>query len=167
MDREKELKKAIRRLTKRIGEARKASDFNEVENLRLQRGSFVKQLIDEFEQGFRVVNGKTEFLPLEDAIEHFRDPKVRRKVGVANATNDLLQARVQLQKRLQRLDEMDADKVKEELLGQVEREITKVERVIADINEQVGNEPIDFDEIDKKRLGDDDYLDGIDMSSLL
>lgn len=165
-ERERELKSAIRRLTKRIGEARKASDFNEVENLRKQRGSFAKQLMEEYDQGFRIIDGKTEFLPLDEALEYYQQADVRKKVGVANATNDLLQARERLQKRLMRIEEMTAEEVKEATLKDIEREISKVEGIIEDINEQVGNPPVDFDKIDKQKLTDDDLLDGIDMSSL-
>jgi hypothetical protein len=161
--REKDLKKAIRRATKNIGIATRAHDFNEVENLRKLRGTFAKQLMEEFEQGYYIDEGKTKFLPLDELEEHYQDKDVRKAVGVASATNDLFQARDHVRRRIKHVTGLNAEDVKTQVLLELDEEMGKIEKIINDINE---DKTFDFDEIDKKRKANDDLLDGFDMSTL-
>ena len=164
--RKKEIRRNIRRLTKLIGEAKRASDFNEVENLRNQRGNWQRQLVEEFEEMFVVKNGKTEFLPIEEAVEFYQNEDNKKRIAASNALNQLLQAREQLKKRHQAISDDPPETVKKKILNEVVDELGRVESIIQDLNKQAGNDKIDFDAIDKNREEKDDLLDGIDMSSL-
>ncbi len=166
MDREKQLKSKISRLTKQIGQAKKQHDFNEIENLRKRRGTFTRQLIEEFGLGFCIKNGKTVFLPLAELEEHYSDPDVKARVGIANVTNDLLQSRDMLQARKMEFLSKTAEEVRDLLVKELDNEVVNIERIITDINANIGNDPVDFKKIDEKRKTGDDFLDGIDLDSL-
>lgn len=166
-EREKELRKRIRRLTKQIGEAIKNHDHNEVENLRMQRSNFIGQLIDEYEVYYWVENGQSKFGTQEEAYEHYEQPENQKKLAVASAITDLFQGRTILKKRFDKFAQMNGDDVKELILGEVANQIVRVEKTIHEFEEESGMVETDFEELDKKQGEDDDFLDGIDISSLV
>jgi hypothetical protein len=165
-NREDELKSHIRRLTKRIGEAKLAFDFNEVENLRNQRGSFVCALIEEFQQGFAIIDGKTVFMSTEELDEHYENEDVQKQVYAAAATTEILQVRDSIIKRMKRIEDGSAEDLKVEILASMVKEIAKLEAMGNDISVKCGSKEIDFKAIDESRQADNDLMDGFDMSSL-
>jgi len=166
LDRQKELRKNIRHYTKQIGLALKAYDHKDVSNLRLQRGKFMKALAEEFDEYFFVnKEGKSCFGTLEEAQEHYQDPDNRKKVAVAGAVSEVYQGREYLRQRYKTLNDMTPEKAQESVLGEISEQMKRMEKIINELLEDVGKPPIDFDEADASK--DDDFLDGIDMSSLL
>lgn len=163
-ERKKELRRNIRRLTKLIGEAKKANDFNEIDNIRRQRGDCVKQLVEEFDEAFIIENGKTIFLPIEEAVEHHERPDVQKKVVLANAVNDVCQQRKSVKARYDQLSAMASDELKAFILKETIAHLKNIESMIDSIKKELGETPINWNEIDKK---DDDFMKGIDTSSLM
>ena len=164
--REQSLKKNIRRLTKEIGVARKSHDYNQVTNARAQRAAFIKQLMEEYQVFFWIEGGKSIFGTQEEAETHYSNPEEKKKVAVARAVAELFQGRDYLKKRMKGFEEMAPDKLKEEVLKEIGDQTKRVEGNIHELQEAVGETKMDFVEVDKVKDGDD-FLDGIDMSSLM
>ena len=166
-DRQKQLKKNIRRCTKRIGEALKTHDHNEASNLRQQRATFIQSLIDEFEEYFILRDSKSCFVTLDEATAHYKEPENRKNVASARAVSEIYQGRQFLRERYKMFSAMDDAKVKATILDDIDGQIKKMERVINELLEGVEKPTINFDDVDSKKDDDDGFLDGIDMSSLL
>lgn len=165
-ERKKELRHNIRRLTAKIGEAKKANDFNEIENLRIQRGKFIKQLVEEFGEGMIVEDGKTVFKTLEEVHVHYEDPAKRQKVMFADAVTNICQQRRFMKLRQSKMIAMDGEEVKKWMLQEIEIQLKELEIIANKVKKQIGELPIDWAQIDAKQKEDDDFLSGIDASSL-
>ena len=166
-DREKFLKKQVKRYTKRLGAALKANEHKEADNLRQQRGEFVASLVEEFDTYFIIVDGKSDFVSLEEAREHYNDPANKRKVGVANAISGWYQNRQYLRTQVKKYTEMDAEKLKRMVLGDIKKRMASLAKNINKLRAEGGEAPIDFEVADSKQDEDSSFLDGIDMDSLL
>lgn len=165
-DREKELKKRIRTLTKRIGEAGRSGDHNEVENLRQQRSNFIGQLIDEFDLYYWIVDGKSKFGTQEEVNEHYEEPENRKKLAIAGALTDLFQGRAILKRRFDQFGKLDAEEAKQLVLSEIADQLLRVEKTIHDFEEESDKEKTDFNQLDENQDDGDDFLDGIDLTSL-
>jgi len=153
-----ELKKRIRRLTKRISTAKQNQDLGEVSNLRTQRANFAKQLADEHEEYFFISEGKSTFGSMEEMQEHYQDPANLRKVQGAVSVEQLIEARRSIASKLHQIDGMEPTKAKELILKELREEQTKVEKMANKINKEIDEPEIDFSKLED----DDDDLEGID-----
>jgi hypothetical protein len=164
-DRQKQLRNNIRRHTKRIGQALKAYDHNEVSNLRTQRGAFIKTLIEEFNEYFIIQNGKSRFVSLEEATTHYEDPENKKSLAVAQAVSEMYQGREFLRDRYKTLHDLTPEDAQEKVLREVSEQMERMEKMMNALLADVGRPTIDFNDADASK--DTDFLDGIDMSSLL
>jgi hypothetical protein len=164
-DKQKHYRIQIRRLTKQIGLALKTHDHNEVSNLRDQRGMFIKALIEEFDQYFILKDGRSHFVTLAEAKEHYQDPENRQAIAVARAVSDMYQGREYCRKRCGEFEAMEAEELKKIVLSELQNQIARMEQTMNELLKDIGKAPIDFKEADASR--DVDFLDGIDLSSLL
>lgn len=165
-ERKKELRRSIRRLTAKIGEAKKANDFNEIENLRIQRSKFFKQLVEEFGEGMIVENGKTVFKSIEEIHVHYEDPAQRQKVMYADAATAICQQRRHMKMRETKMMGLSGEEVKKWMLDEVASALKELETMANKVKAQIGEPPIDWAQVDAKQKADDDFLSGIDTSSL-
>lgn len=164
-DKQKHYRIQVRRLTKQIGQALKTHDHNEVSNLRTQRGVFINALIEEFDQYFILKDGKSHFVTLEDATEYDEDPQNRQSVAVARAVSEMYQGREFCRKRCGEFDAMTGEELKKVVTSEINGQIARMEKTMNELLKGIGKPPIDFKEADASK--DVDFLDGIDMSSLL
>lgn len=165
-DRESNLKKNIRRLTKRIGLALKTHDHNEVSNLRQQRGDFIKALIEEFDEYFILQDNKSCFVTLTEAKEHYENPENRKAVATARAVSEMYQGREFLRKRLKEFTDMTEQELRDKVIGEISGQVTRMEELMNKMLGDINKPLIDFVEVDKSKEDDDDFLSGFDMSSL-
>jgi hypothetical protein len=166
-ERKKELHSNIRRLTKDIGEAKNANDFNEVENLRAQRGKFCKQLAEEFNEGFIIEDGKTIFKSIEEIHVHYENPEMKKRVILADAVNNVCQQRRYMKNRQLKLMAMSPEDVKTLMLKEIQKTLTELEKVANDVKKQLGEPAVNWETLDAKQKEEDDFLKGIDPSSLM
>ena len=162
--REQELKKNIRRLTKRIGNAKKSHDHGEVDKLRAQRGGFIKSLAEEFDTFYIIRDGKSDFVSQEEAVEFYEDPEEQKKVAAADAETDLFKGRRKIISRRKLLAEKSDEDVKKQVLDELDKEEKRLEGFINEIRKQVDLEEIDFSTIEDD---DDDWAEGIDLDSVV
>ena len=163
--RKEELRKRVRHFTKRIGQALKVNDHNEVSNLREQRGVFVTALIEEFDEYFFLKNNKSCFGSLDEAKEHYEDPDNRKSVAAAKAISEMYQGREFLRKRCKAFDSMSGEELKIQVIDEIKEQMIRMENMINQLLDEVGKAPIDFVQADEDKQ--DDFLDGIDLDSLI
>jgi len=160
-----DLKKKIRTLTKKIGQAIKENDHNEASNLRAQRCQFIETLVEEFDEYFILKDNKSTFVTLEEAKEHYENPDERKKVATAGVVSEMYQGREFLRKRYSNFNALTPENLKIKVLNEINEQINRLEKAINGLLKEVGKKHIDFTQADNDRT--DDFLDGIDMSSLL
>jgi hypothetical protein len=165
--RKKELQHNIRHLTKEIGRAKKANDFNEVENLRVRRGKFCKQLAEEFGEGYIIEDGKTVFKSLEEIHVHYEDPEKKKNVILADAANNVCQQRKYFKTRQLKLMGLTPEEVKDLVLKEIASSLTELETIANQIKKQLGEPVVDWTKVDEQQKEEDDFLKGIDPSSLM
>jgi len=165
-DKQLNLRKNIRRLTKRIGQALKEHDHNEASNLRSQRGDFIKTLIEEFDEYFLLKNNKSCFVTLEEAKDYYDNAENRQKVATAGAVSEMYQGREFLRKRLKEFSDMSKQELKDKVLGEILGQMKRMEKLMNKMLTDIGKPAIDFAEADKSKENNDDFLSGFDMSSL-
>jgi hypothetical protein len=165
-DKQLSLRKNIRRLTKRIGQALKAHDHNEVSNLRRQRGDFIKTLIEEFDEYFILQDSKSCFVTLEEAKDHYENPKNRQSVATARVVSEMYQGREFLRKRHKKFSDMSLEELRDKVLEEISGQMNRMEKLMNKMLTDIGKPAIDFIEADKSKQDDDSFLDGFDMSSL-
>ena len=167
-ERKNELRANIKRLTSNIGKAKKANDFNEVDNLRQQRSAFAKQLADECDEMFIITpEGKTDFLPLEEAFEYYQKPEIQQQVGYNNALTQICQQRVYLKRRYLKLNEMLAEDVKVLMLQEIQKSMDEFKRISEEICKKLNRAPIDWEAIDINSEEEAKFMKGFDINSLL
>jgi len=165
-DRQTSLQKSIRRLTKKIGQALSANDHNEAKNLRSQRGGFIKQLAEEFDEYFYIgENGKSTFSGFEEAKEYYEDPENKKRMAISDALTELFQGREYLRNRTIDLSGKTEAEVKKQIMQEMTDQMGRMEASLNELRKEVGKPPLDFGEIDANK--DNDDLKGIDFSSLL
>lgn len=165
-DRQETLRKSIKRLTKKIGQALKTNDHNEAKNLRTQRGGFIKQLAEEFDEYFYIgEDGKSTFSDLADAQEHYSDPETKKRMAITEALTEIFQGRKYLCGRKADFNSKTDAEVKAQVLKETTDQIGRMEGTLNELRKEIGKDPLDFDAVDASNDSDD--LEGIDLSSLL
>ena len=153
-------------MTKLIGQALKAHDHNEVSNLRIQRGGFITNLIEEFDEYFILKNNKSCFVSLEEAKDHYENLKNRQSVAAARAVSEMYQGREFLRKRLKEFSDMTKQELKDKVLEEISEQMKRMEKLMNKMLTDIGKPVINFAEADKNKQSSDDFLNGFDMSSL-
>jgi len=162
-----DIQKQIRRLTKKIGIAKNNHDYNEIANLRIQRDQFLKQLIEEYQLAYIIVDGKTKFVSLEEAEQHYENPEVRKQIALTDAINQVCQEREKIISKLNTFKDMAPEQVKETCVKGLSIELDNIENFANGLAKEIGKKPFDWKEIDKKKKEGYNFLEGIDISSLL
>jgi hypothetical protein len=165
-ERKNQLKKRIRQLTKEIGQAKTAHERMELSNLRKQRDGFLTQLADEFDTYFWVVDGQSHFGSKEEMFVHYQDPNERKKVRGAGIVSDLFAGRNLVKERKEKFEKMSDEEIRELVLQELDGEVSRLEKAINDIQTEINEPPVDFEQVDKNRQSTKNHLDGIDLSSL-
>jgi len=167
-ERQEFLRKQVRRLTKSLGQALRNNDHKDADNIRQQRAEFASQLADECDEYFTIdENGRSHFVSIEEAKEHYSNPETKRRVGIANTISEMFQGRDHVRSQMTKFEGMSADRVKEHVLGELENQISRMEKIMNALRKEVGKDPIDFKAEDDKKDENSSFLDGIDFDSLL
>lgn len=166
VNKERQLKQNIRRLTKSIGEARTAHQRDEVSNFRAQRESFARQLAEEYEQYYVIRDGRTKFVSQQEAYEHYQEPENRKRIRGAGAVQQLFGQRQWFYKTLQEYAAMTDAELREKVELTLCTEMEQREKFIHEIQKEIGEEPIDFTVVDTRADESAELLQGIDFSSL-
>jgi hypothetical protein len=166
-DREKFIKKNIRRLTSEIGKARKDHSRAELDNRRTERANFARQLAEEFNEYFIIGDdGKTKFVPMEEAHEHYENPEVRKRIQGGGIVQQVYEQRMWFKSQqlaFQAMSDADMRKAVDDLFG---REVKERETYIHKVQKDIGEELIDFDVVDTRAAESKKDLEGIDLSFL-
>ncbi|MCI0563246.1 MAG: hypothetical protein MN733_32615 [Nitrososphaera sp.] len=166
-DKKETLHNNIRRLTKEIGKAKKSSQIGEIDNLRAQREAFARQLAEEFDEYYVLKEGKTDFVSLEDAHEHYKDPAVRKKIAGNNAVQQLVERRQFFFNKLHEMKGMTDAEVRTFITEGFTKEMANTEAQIHAIQKEIGENLFNFTAVDAKNNEVNKLLDGIDISSLM
>lgn len=160
VDREDFLKRRVRRLTKRIGMAKKDTDIGEIDNLRGQRNAFLKELAEKFDIYYWVdTEGKSCFGSLLQQREFYENnPEAVKTLQGTQAMSELFLGRRKLMDRQKKIESMKSDEVKDFVTREMVDEKARLEKLINDIAKEIGEKEVEFDKLDE-----DDPLDGIDL----
>ena len=162
----KQLMKRIRRLTKKIGEAKSDCKQDELSNFRAQRESFARQLAEEFELYYIIREGKTQFVDKEAAYEHYHDPDNRKKIRGAGAIQQLFGQRQWFKRTLKEYADMTDAELRTKVESTLIKEMLQRETFIHQIQDELDEKHLDFNDVDARAEETDNLLDGIDLSSL-
>lgn len=162
-----ELQKRIRSLTKQIGVARREHQREELSNLRAQREAFARQLIEEYETFYIIKDGRTQFVNREEMEEHYSDPDERKKVKGAGMVQAMFQQRQTYKKRLDWALSATDEEIRKYVIEAYKKETDKFEEWIHNLQEEIGEEKMDFALIDERNEEADKLLEGIDFASLM
>jgi len=158
------MKKNVRRLTKMIGKANERNDFGEVTNLRNQRSGILKKLA-ELNVHYWIEEGKSKFGTIDEFEDFYSNPENAKKTKLSILAGNYVASWNDLNNRHDTFTAMEADKVKETVLGEMAKSLKKLEKVINQLHKKIGKKEIDFKAVREKK--NNDGTDGIDWSSLM
>jgi hypothetical protein len=149
----------VRKLTARIGKAKKDGDGGSTANYRDSRNKLLQSLADKYDIHYWVdEEGKSRFGSYDEAKENMDTEAIQ----IANATESLYGTLKNLDATKKKYESMEAQELKDFLVKTLTKQIEKCSTELHRIQEEAGQTKTDLSFLEEQ----DDAITGIDWDSL-